>query len=202
MKARVRPMTPSPRFSLPSPVSQAESITRGEPRRRLKISSVRKNPSWFLFPTRERTTPVNWGRSAFSKPCVAICTRRYFPMSRESILSSLASRSSQTSACPPLDFTSFAICSASVRVPVRRASGNPSIFVDCAEETAPCPATSVSALWIPRPRTSEALAVVLAMFRARASLELNTGSATINMARPADLPRCCLMAATTEADGA
>ena len=154
MNARVRPMTPSPRFSFPSPVSQAESITSGEPRRRLKTSSVRRNPSSVLFPTSESTRPVNCGRSAFSKPCVAICTIRYLLTSRVSILFSLASRSSQTSACAPEVFASLTICSASVRVPARRASGRPSIFAAPAVADASCPATSVKALWIPKPRVS------------------------------------------------
>ena len=72
MKARVSPMTPSPRASRPSPVSQAESITSGEARRRLKTSSVRRKPSApSRLPTSESTTPVNCGRCVFRSPCVA-----------------------------------------------------------------------------------------------------------------------------------
>src|SRR5439155_1038797 len=45
MNARVKPITPSPRFSFPKPVSHAESIPSGAPNFRLKISSERKAES-------------------------------------------------------------------------------------------------------------------------------------------------------------
>src|SRR5207253_1667756 len=63
MNARVKPITPSPRFSFPKPVSHAESITSAGDILRLKISSVRTKPSAFVLPTSESTTPSSCRRN-------------------------------------------------------------------------------------------------------------------------------------------